>query len=105
MAKHYIATDEQGRILRGFSDDFEQAADNAVCICAEGGRHFELNGVVNPPMMDEVGRLRYKLVDGVVMERTPEELEEVSIPVAPPTAEDQLRADVDYLAMIMGVEL
>mgnify|MGYP000929458484 CR=1 FL=1 len=45
------------------------------------------------------------LVDGAVVERTAEELEEVPIPVAPLTAADQLRADVDYLAMIMEVNL
>ena len=105
MAKHYILTDESGRILRGFSDDFEQPEASAICINDDGGRHFELKGIVNPTLMDIQGRYRYKLVDGKVVERTPEELEEVPTPVAPPTTEDQLRADVDYLAMIMEVNL
>ena len=105
MAKHYIITDESGRVLRGFSDDFEQPDASAICICEDGGRHFELNGIINPPTMDLQGRYRYKLVDGAVVERTQEELEEVPILVVPPTTEDQLRADVDYLAMIMEVNL
>lgn len=48
MAKHYITTDEQGRVLRGFSDDFEQPEANAICINEDGGRHFQLNGVISP---------------------------------------------------------
>lgn len=105
MAKHYIITDEADRILRGFSDDFEQPDESAFCICEDGGRHFELNGVVNPPMMDMQGRFRYKLVEGAVVERTPEELAaDVPLQTAPTQAEINA-ANIAYLAMMTGVEL
>ena len=60
MAKHYIVIDETKRVLRGFSDDFEQPTDSAICINEDGGRHFELHGVINPPMTDYNGVLLYK---------------------------------------------
>ena len=61
MAKHFITTDETWRVLRGFSDDFEQPEASAICINEDGGRHFELDGVINPPMMDYNGVPLYKL--------------------------------------------
>ena len=60
MAKHYIVIDQQNRVLRGFSDDFEQPDESAICINEDGGRHFELNGVINPPMVDMFGVPLYK---------------------------------------------
>ena len=91
MAKHYIITDEQGRILRGFSDDFEQPDASAICICEDGGRHFELNGVINPPLTDYNGVPLYKFDGKQVIERTKLELESdkpVIVPV--PTIEERL---------------
>ena len=70
MAKHYIITDDSGRILRGFSDDFEQPQDGAICINEDGGRHFELNSVINPPMTDCNGVSLYKIDGGKVVART-----------------------------------
>ena len=93
MAKHYIITDELGRILRGFSDDFEQPTDGAICINEDGGRHFELNGVINPPMMDYSGTPLYKFDGGKVVERSQEELDAdkpVIVPV--PTIDERLAA-------------
>lgn len=44
---------------------------------------------------------RYKEVNGVITERTAEEIQDDvdALPVEPPTEADQLRADVDYLTM------
>ena len=93
MAKHYIVTDEAGRILRGFSDDFEQPTDGAICINEDGGRHFELNGVVNPPMTDYNGVPLYKLIAEKVIERTQEELDADKPIVTPsPSFEERLAA-------------
>ena len=75
MAKHYVTTDSARTILRGFSTDFEQPNDGDVCINEVGGRHFELNGVINPPMMDYSGVPLYKLDGGKVVARTQEELD------------------------------
>ena len=75
MAKHYIITHEIGRVLRGFSDDFEQPDASAICINEDGGRHFELDGVVNPPMTDWYGAPLYKFDGKQVIERTKLELD------------------------------
>ena len=75
MAKHYATVNDSGVILRGFSDDFEQPDASAICINEDGGRHFELNGVVNPPMTDYHGVPLYKYDGGEVVARTQEELD------------------------------
>lgn len=93
MAKHYIVTDDDGRVLRGFSDDFEQPGTEAVCICEDGGRHFELFGIANPPLIDMRGIPKYKLVDGSMVERSQEEMDAdvIQIP-SPPTLEERTSA-------------
>ena len=50
---------------------------------------------------------RYKLQDGKALERTEEEIaaDRAALPAPPPTAEEQLRADVDYIAIMTGVSL
>ena len=53
--KHYIRIDTEGRIIKGFSDAFEQPIDGDICINEKGGRHFEMLGVVNPPLMNMQG--------------------------------------------------
>ena len=93
MAKHYIITDESGRVLRGFSDDFEQPDANAICICENGGRHFELNGSVNPLLISMNGVPLYKYAGGVVIARTPEEITaDTVIPEPVKTFEERLAA-------------
>lgn len=50
---------------------------------------------------------RYKLVDGQAQERTEEEIQadRDAIPSPPPTEQEQLRADLDFIAAMTGVEL
>ena len=107
MAKHYIVTDEAGRILRGFSDDFEQPTDGAICINEDGGRHFDLNGVVNPPLTDYNGVPLYKLDGGKIVARTQEELDAdkpVATPaITTPSIEDRTSAlESALLELILG---
>ena len=107
MAKHYIVKDEQGRILRGFSDDFEQPDANAICINEDGGRHFELNGSINPPMTDYNGVPLYKLDGGKVVARTQEELDADKPAETPaitaPTIEDRTSAlESALLELVLG---
>ncbi|NCC05237.1 MAG: hypothetical protein EOM37_14660 [Proteobacteria bacterium] len=97
MAKHYIITDEAGRILRGFSDDFEQADASAICINEDGGRHFELNGVINPPMTDYNGVPLYCFDGKKIVARTQEELDaDKPVIVHVPTIDERL-AQVEEL--------
>lgn len=47
--KHYIRVDN-GTVVYGFSDAFETSLETDICINENGGRHFELFGVINPPL-------------------------------------------------------
>ena len=104
MAKHFIIADEFGRVLRGFSDDFEQPDANAICINEDGGRHFELNGVINPPMTDYNGVPLYKFDDKQMVARTQEEIDaDVVQTPAPPTLEERTAAlETALLEIVMG---
>ena len=73
--RHYIRLDLEGRIIKGFSDAFEQPIDGDICINEQGGRHFGMFGVINPPLTDMQGIYLYKYVDGVEAERTSEEIQ------------------------------
>lgn len=74
-SKHYIRIDAENRITKGFSDVFEQPFDSDICINEQGGRHFEMLGIVNPPLTEENGVYIYKYEDGMVLERTAEEIQ------------------------------
>lgn len=50
--KHYIRV-ENGIVVKGFSDAFETPLETDICINQKGGRHFEIDGVINPPLYDE----------------------------------------------------
>ena len=104
MAKHYIITDESGRVLRGFSDDFEQPDTNAICINEDGGRHFELNGVINPPMTDYNGTPLFKFDGGIVVARSQEEMDaDKPAIVCAPTIEERTAAlESALLDLILG---
>lgn len=59
----------------------------------EGDRYMHAQGNYFPkPLMDEQRRYRYKLVDGMVVERTPEELAADAMPVPIPTLEERTTA-------------
>lgn len=109
--KHYIEVDDQGCITRGWSDGPHPDMDttNAICINEEGGYQFRLapGGEENPPLWTMDGIPLYKWEDGQVVPRTEEELaaDRAAIPEPPPNAQEQLRADVDFLAAMQGVEL
>ena len=92
MAKHYVIIDETGCILRGFSDDFEQPDANAICINEDGGRHFELNGVINPPMTDYNVVPLYKFDGKKVIARTKLQLEaDKPVVISVPTIEERVQ--------------
>lgn len=109
--KHYITVDDQGRILDGWSDGPhpEKDAAGAICVTEEGGYQFRLfpGGEENPSLWTMDGIPLYKWEDGQVVPRTEEEIsaDRAAIPEPPPTAQEQLRADVDFLAAMQGVEL
>lgn len=109
--RHYITTDAQGRITVGWSDGPHPEKDptGAICINAEGGYQFRLfpGGEENPPLytMDVIPL--YKYVGGEVIARTEAEIaaDRAALPPPPPSAQEQLRADVDFLAAMANVQL
>lgn len=109
--KHYIATDIEGRITDGWSDGPcpDRDTANAVCINEQGGYQFRLfpGGEENPPLYMMDGIPLYKWDGEQVIARTEEEIEagRASIPAPPPSPQEQLRADVDFLAAMQGVTL
>lgn len=121
--KHYIVADTQGRITSGWSDGPHRGRDTtgAICINGQGGYQFRLiwlalnlNGdkhhqqtEENPQLYTMDGIPLYKYVDGEVMIRTDDEVaaDRAAITPPPPTAQEQLRADVDFLAALNGIDL
>ena len=92
MAKHYVISNDAGHILRGFSDDFEQPDAKAICINEDGGRHFELNGAVNPPMTDYNGTPLYSFDGEKVVARTKLQLEaDKPVVISVPTIEERVQ--------------
>ena len=109
--RHYITTDAQGRVIDGWSDGPHPEGDtaNAICINEQGGYQFRLfpGGEENPPLHTMDGIPLYKWDGTAILSRTEEEIaaDRAAIPAPPPSAQEQLRADVDFLAAMQGVRL
>ena len=109
--KHYITTGDRGRITAGWSDGPHPGRDTAraVCISEQGGYQFRLfpGGEENPPLYTVDGVPLYRWDGEKAVRRTAEEIEadRAAMPEPPPTAQEQLRADVDFLAALQGVSL
>lgn len=109
--RYYITTRYDDAITNGWSDGPHPEMDltNAICINDKGAYQFRLypDGEENPSLFDMNFIPLYKYVNGEVIRRTEEEIEaeRVMIPEPPPSAQEQLRADVDYLAVINGINL
>ena len=103
--KHYIRV-ENGVVVKGFSDAFENPLETDICINEKGGRHFEIDGVINPPLYDERGCHLYRY-DTELRKATPEEIEtewQAIKPEEPATEEDitlDLLADHEYRLCIL----
>lgn len=107
MYKVYIKITDTGLISA-----IESASNHGVPVNGmqidegDGDRYMHAQGNYLPkPLMDEQGRYRYKLVDGKVVERTPEELASDPAPTPIPDQAQVNAANIDYLAMMTGVEL
>lgn len=77
MYKHYIRLDSVGRVIKGFSDAFEQPEETDICINEDGGYQFRLasDGQENPPLMDMDGIALYKYEGDAVAARSADEIE------------------------------
>jgi len=110
-SKHYVTTDVQNRITGGWSDGVRADLDTsgAICINEQGGYQFRLtpDGAENPSLHTFDGIPLYKWDGKQIVSRTEEEIaaDRAAIPAPLPPAQEQLRADVDFLGAMMGVML
>lgn len=99
--KHYIRLSDT-MVVKGFSDAFESPLETDICINEQGGRHFEIGGVINPPLYDMSGCHLYRY-DGSLRKATDEELEAelADTYVEPQLSQlDIIEAQVTYTALM-----
>lgn len=70
--KHYIRV-QDGIVIKGFSDAFETPLETDICINEKGGRHFEIDGQVNSPIINKDRTHKYRY-DTEFRKATEEEL-------------------------------
>lgn len=108
--KHYIIR-EDNIVIDAWSDgpNPEKDTADAICINKHGSYQFRLypDGEENPPMFAIDGISLYKWDGEQVMPRTEAEIEadRVSVPEPPPSEIERVRADLDFLAVMLGVVL
>lgn len=109
--KHYIIVRPDGAIVDAWSDgpSYEKDTTNAICINDRGGYQFRFyaEGEENPSIYTVDHIPLYRWNGQQVILRTEEEIEadRAAIPVPPPSVQEQLRADVDFIAVMTGVTL
>lgn len=109
--KHYITVDAQKRVTDGWSSGPRPNRDttSAICVNERGGYQFRLapGGEENPALYTMDGIPLYKWDGEKAVRRAAEEIaaDRAAIPAPQPTAQEQLRADVDFLAALQGVSL
>lgn len=104
----YVQTDEQSRITAVNSSAFVSPDWGTEIDSGFGDKYHHAQGNYFPnTIYTDDGIHRYKLVDGDAVERTEEEIaaDLAAIPEPSPTAQEQLRADVDFIAVMTGVSL
>lgn len=111
--KHYITTDAQARIISGWSNGPHPDHDTtgAICINERGSYQFRLspNGEENPNLftVDMIPLYKWDSENQKIVKRTDEEIENdrQALPKPKPSAQEQLRADIDFLAALQGIVL
>lgn len=109
--RHYITVDDRDRILLAWSDGTLPNRDTAgaICINEQGGYQFRFapDGEENPPIYTMDGIPLYRWDGARAIPRTDEEIEadRAAIPTPPPSPQEQLRADVDFLAAMTNIQL
>lgn len=110
--KHYLKTREDGAIIDAWSDGplRDKPTDKAICFNDKGSYQLRLiiNGLLteeNPPIRTYDGIPLYKFENGIIKSRTEEEIstDRALIPPSPPTAMEQLRADVDFILVMSNL--
>ncbi|MCM1215477.1 MAG: hypothetical protein NC548_13270 [Lachnospiraceae bacterium] len=113
---HYISIDEKNRVVDGWSDGPLPEKDilsNDICINSKGSYQFCLipDGEENPLLFTEDMIPLYKWDGETVISRTAEEIkadrdeQNSNKPDPIPTEQEKLRADLDYVMLMMGLEV
>lgn len=106
----YVKLDNKSNIIAVNSDAFISDFSDWILmesnVSGDRGHHAQGN-YFDKSIYTQDGIPRYKLVDGKAQERTEEEIaaDRAAIPAPPPAVQEQLRADVDFLAAMQGVDL
>lgn len=106
----YVLADDQGRITR-CDGGYTTPADLTGWTKIDEGTGDKYNlcqsHYFQDPLYTDDGVPRYKLVNRQAVERTNDEIAEdlAARPQPAPTAEEQMRADIDFLAAMQGVTL
>lgn len=112
--RHYIKVREDGVITDAFSDGplNGKKPDGYICFNEKAGYQLRLivDGELteeNPPLRTMDGIPLYKWDGEAICRRTENEIQEdrAKIPPPPPSDFEKLRADVDFIAVMQGVEL
>lgn len=96
----YVLTDTNNNIIAVNSSAFLSDATGWTQIDeGTGDRYHHAQGnYFDKPIMTNKGIYRYKLINGEVVEKTEQEIAaEVEALPPPPTPQEKLREDVDYL--------
>lgn len=109
--RHYIRIDEDSNVIEGWSDAIFPRRDTSEAIVLPGSYSYQFrltpDGEENPPLYTIDGIPLYRWDGESVIPRTEEEIaaDRAARPAPPPSAQEQLRADVDFLAAMQGVSL
>lgn len=111
--KYYLKIREDNAIVDAFSDGpYNERSTDGYILFGQGEYQLRLtiDGVEteeNPPLYTMDGIPLYKWDGETVKERTEEEIaaDRAAIPAPPPSPQEQLRADVDFIAALQGVSL
>lgn len=113
LNNYYLKTREDGAIVDAFSDGPHNGrSTEGYTLFGKGGYQlrFTIDGTdtdENPPLYTFDGIPLYKWAGETVQQRTEEEIEadRSAIPEPPPSPIEQMRADLDYIAVMQGLEL
>jgi hypothetical protein len=98
--------DASNRIIKGFSDAFEQPLNTDICVNDKGGRQFELLGIINPPLVSMDGTHPFRWDGTKVVIATDDEVKAELDSFAPkaqtPSIQEQLDAINLALATMVG---
>ena len=111
--RHYVLVDPQNCITFGWSDGLDSNHDvsKAICINEQGSYQFRLfpDGEDNPRLLtlDGIPLYKWDSENHKVLKRTNEEIENdrQALPKPKPSAQEQMRADIDFLAALQGIVL